>query len=161
MKVCNFHEVVLSDKAANRKGQGAWAALVSFVANAYPGMNDKGIKEELRTKEKTAKEDDKWEPSGAYRSSKSLILRASRLGVKIVQNDEVRGKSDVQDECNELEKTEKTAGQKFTTAINTANSLTEKMNHGELIAALALTHELLKKLKSNVEKAQPQEQKAA
>lgn len=136
-----FKEVVAADKAANTKANGLWGKMVQFVSQEpAASFSDKELKDYLKNRETEAKDaDSKWKPSGAYRSNKSLIIRAVRLKVGLMNGkDTPRGKSEVQDECNELETTEKSPWDQFAAAMNTATKKFDKLEPGQIPAAAAM-----------------------
>jgi len=166
--IVQFSEVKAADKAANTKANGLWGKMVSYVRFTVPedmkGLDAKGkptaLSDFLKNREKDAKDEDKkWQPSPAYRSNKSLILRAVRLNVQLVSRDQPRGKTEVQDECNEIEKVELTPYQQFMTAITTVGKKLDKLEHGQKVTAFAAINELATKVRKEIEGAT--EQKAA
>lgn len=138
--IYEFKGVVAADKAANTKANGLWGQMVHYVRQEPAKSFDHGqLKDYLKEKEKEAREQDKkWNPSNAYRSNKSLILRATRLSVGLMNGETPRGKSEVQDECNELENSTKTPWEQFAAAMNQATKKFDKLEPGQIPAAAAM-----------------------
>lgn len=64
---------------------------------------------------------------GAYRSSKSTIMKAIRLDVELLNSDgTARGKSEIEKECKDKSAEGKTNLDKLLAALNTVSSLVDK-----------------------------------
>ena len=148
-----FQELVTADKAANTKANGLWGKMAVFaMQEPCKSFNHEGAKKYFAEKEKEAKlSDKKWEPSGAYRSNKSLIVRAKRLAVPLVNSHgDSRGKTEVQDDWNELEASAKTPYQQFTAAMETATKKFDKLEVGQYPAAAALVGQLATTIRAKI-----------
>ena len=63
----------------------------------------------------------------AYRSSKSVVCKAVRLGVELLdESGKARGKTEVEKECKELEGGDKSNVDKITTMLGTVSTLIDK-----------------------------------
>lgn len=63
----------------------------------------------------------------AYRSAKSVVCKAIRLDVELLNEDgTARGKTDVEKECNEKEANDKSNVDKITTMLGTVSALIDK-----------------------------------
>lgn len=148
-----FKEVVTADKAANTKANGLWGKMVLYVSQEpAKSFNLDGLKDYLKNREKEAREEDKkWNPSGAYRSNKSLILRAKRLEVSLTNSKgESRGKSEVQDQCNEIERKELSPFDQFMAAVNTVSKKLDKLEQGQKVTAMAAISELANRVRKAI-----------
>src|SRR3990167_10403211 len=153
MSTVLFKEVVTADKAANTKANGVWGKMVMFVSqDPAKSFALEGLKDYLKNREQEAKDEDrKWKPSGAYRSNKSLILRCKKLGVGLLSGDTFRGKTDVQDECNEIEYTAKTPYEQFSAAMEVVGKKLKKLESGQLTTAAAGISNLAKTVREQIE----------
>jgi hypothetical protein len=138
----NFQDVVKADTIVTKRGNDAWKAQVlHFMESLNHLSTDEQCKEVYKELEKVAKAGG-WKPSNVYMANKSVILRAKRLSVPLLDKDKVRGKSAVQDDCNALEDTSKTPFQKFQKAIEQASAYLDKLEPGQIPAAYMLSKEL-------------------
>lgn len=162
-----FKEVVTADKAANTKANGLWGKMVSYcqqLPEQFREVTDgkaKAMSDYLNNRVKEAREQDhKWDPSNAFRSNKSLILRAIRLGVNMVDSrDQPRGKTEVQDTCNELEKKDLSPFDQFMAAVNMVSKKLDKLEQGQKVTAIAAISELANRVRRQI--TGEQEKKAA
>lgn len=162
MNDIKFTEVVTADKAANTKANGLWGKMALFCTQEpMKSFTPDESKDYLKNREKEAREADKrWLPSNAYKSNKSLILRAKRLEVSLLRgNGETRGKTEVQDQCNEIERKDLTPYDQFMAAMNTVSKKLSKLEHGQKITAIAAISELQQRIRKEL--AGEQEKKAA
>ena len=154
MSTIMFKEVVTADKAANTKANGLWGKMVMFVSQEpAKSFNLEGLKDYLKNREAEAKdEDSKWKPSGAYRSNKSLIVRCKRLSVSLLNGASgFRGKTEVQDECNEIEHVERTPYEQFSAAMEVVSKKLKKLESGQLTTAAAVIGNLAKTVREQIE----------
>ena len=149
-----FKEVVTADKAANTKANGLWGKMVMFVSQEpAKSFNLEGLKDYLKNREAEAKdEDSKWKPSGAHRSNKSLIVRCKRLSVSLLNGASgFRGKTEVQDECNEIEHVERTPYEQFSAAMEGVSKKLKKLEPGQMTTAAAVIGNLAKTVREQIE----------
>jgi len=154
MSTIMFKEVVTADKAANTKANGLWGKMVMFVSQEpAKSFALEGLKDYLKNREQEAKDEDrKWKPSGAYRSNKSLIVRCKRLSVSLLNGASgFRGKTEVQDECNEIEKVERTPYEQFSAAMEVVSKKLKKLEPGQIATAAAVIGNLAKTVREQIE----------
>lgn len=139
----NFQDVVKADTLVAKRSGDAWKAQVGhFVENLNHLETDDQCKEVFKELEKTAKAGG-WKPSNVYMSNKSVILRAKRLSVPLLDaKGKVRGKSEVQDDCNALEDNSKSPFEKFQAAVERASAYLDKLEPGQIPPAYMLIKEL-------------------
>ena len=117
------------DEAVNDWWKGLASACMAKQFHALDPDDKAGVKERWKAsfeadyKERTGA----TKMPGAYRSSKSLIMKAIRFDVELLDNDgNARGKTEVTKECEEKAKADKTNVDKLLSALNTVSSLIDK-----------------------------------
>ncbi len=149
-----FKDVVKTDKLVLKNSNNAWQHQVKhFAATLAHLATDVQCKEVYKTIEKEAKVEFNWKPSNVYMSNKSVIIRAKRLSVALMDGDKVRGKSDVQNECNDIESTAKTDFEKYQQALVQAVKYLDKVENGQVPAAFAAAKQLMDKAQQRAEGA--------
>lgn len=119
----------LVEEATNQWWKGLVSACIDQQFYALDPDDKAGVKERWAGVFETAYKDKTGATKmpGAYRSSKSLVMRAIRLDVELLDSEgNARGKSEVNTECNEREKEGKTNVDKLLSTLNTASTLIDK-----------------------------------
>lgn len=157
----DFVQVVKTDRLVQKNSNNAWKAQVQhFHENLRHLETDVQVKEVYKTLEKQQKEEQMWKPSNVYMSNKSVIIRAKRLSVALMDGDKVRGKSDVQNDCNAAEDNTKTAFEKYQQALLNAAKYLDKIDPSQIPGAYVAAKELFAKVNDQAV-AQAEARKAA
>jgi len=160
-KLSGFAEVVRVDRLVQKNSNNAWVAQVGHFQEALSRLEtDVQCKEVYKVLEKQAKADSDWKPSNVYMSNKSVILRAKRLEVSLMDDGHVRGKSEVQNACNAIESNTKTALEKLQAAMVSAVALLDKIDASEVPAAYVAIKGAFTKI-NDLATAQAEARKAA
>ena len=150
----NFKDVVKIDKLVLKNSNNAWKAQVGhFIEHVNHLKTDTECKEVFKALERTERDESNWKASNVYMSNKSVILRAKRLGIALMDGDKVRGKSDVQNDCNEAESTAKTDFEKYQAALVLAVKYLDKVENSQVPAAFAAARRLMDKAQIRAEGA--------
>lgn len=100
-----FDEVVKEAKAAHKREGSLWVLFVEFTTQECAGLKVDELKAVLKAKEdaaKQAKPSVNLQEMGAYRSCKSVIVRAVEAGISLLDGTEVKGKTEVEKELKAL-----------------------------------------------------------
>ncbi len=150
----NFKDVVKIDKLVLKNSNNAWKAQVQhFMENVNHLATDAECKEVFKALERAERDESNWKASNVYMSNKSVIIRAKRLKVSLMDGDKVRGKSDVQNDCNEIESTSKTDFEKYQQALVQAVKYLDKVENSQVPAAFAAAKQLMDKAQIRAEGA--------
>jgi hypothetical protein len=148
----NFQKAAAAVKTLNSKGNSMWGALVAFALDASTN-GASALKDNFKIEERLAAATMRVEmgKNSTYKVAKSVIVRATEMGIPLVDKDgKARGKTDVEADIK-LGKEEKSASEKFKVAMNTATSIAAKLEAKDIPVAAGLVKELLEKITGALE----------
>ena len=97
LSVHSVYDAIVSYSASEQLQGDAWGELVKALAQGAPGQHEQLVDEG----EKAFRDACPGVPMpGAWRSAKSVALGAIKYGIPLMQDNEVRGKSEVQTAIN-------------------------------------------------------------
>lgn len=103
----NFEMLVAEAKLEQKKGVNVWTHMVRFAVLDVPRTGDDVLKDAFKAQEQKYKEQGVNLPEmGSYRSSKSVVMSAFKLGVPVMVGDKVRGKTEVEKDIKALKEKE-------------------------------------------------------
>jgi len=103
----NFEMLVAEAKLEQKKGVNVWTHMVRFASFDVAPLNEEGLKAAFKVQEQKYKEQGVNLPElGSYRSSKSVVVTAVKLGIAIMVGDKVRGKTEVEKDIKALKEKE-------------------------------------------------------
>ena len=114
---------------ASKKEGNLWSNLAGYIGELAQFHDVENVKIVLKNREKEYSDLHKVKLSsiGAYRSAKSVALKAVSLAVNLLSdNGEARGKSEVEKDIKD-NKEEKPVADKLQTAANTMNSIMDQI----------------------------------
>ena len=126
----NFDTAAKYAVDSEKKTGNLWCNLSGYIGELAQFHDVDNIKAVLKNSEKSYGEINKVKLSsiGAYRSAKSVAIKACSLGVKLLDdNGNSRGKTEVEKEIKE-NKEEKPVADKLQTAANTMNSIMDQID---------------------------------
>ena len=157
MNTFKFEIVANAAVAIQNKGTSLWANMAGFIGTyvagqeVTPEVDD--VKAMLLDEELLFGKSNPKAPAlkniGAYRSAKSVALKALEVGVCLLyEKGKPKGKTQVENEIKELaNESVKTPLDKFRSTMNTATAIGDKLlTEMELLSALQLVKELNDKL---------------
>ena len=125
----NFETAAKYAVDASKKEGNLWSNLSGYIGELAQFHDVENVKIVLKNREKEYSDLHKVKLSsiGAYRSAKSVALKAVSLAVNLLtDNGEARGKSEVEKDIKD-NKEEKPVADKLQTAANTMNSIMDQI----------------------------------
>lgn len=129
MSKYNFETAAKYAVDASKKEGNLWSNLAGYIGELAQFHDVENVKIVLKNREKEYSDLHKVKLSsiGAYRSAKSVALKAVSLAVNLLtDNGEARGKSEVEKDIKD-NKEEKPVADKLQTAANTMNSIMDQI----------------------------------
>lgn len=125
----NFDTAAKYAVDSEKKAGNLWSNLSGYIGELAQFHDVENVKAVLKNSEKSYGEINKVKLSsiGAYRSAKSVALKAVSLGVALLtENGDSRGKSEVEKDIKD-NKEEKSVADKLQTTANTMNSIMDQI----------------------------------
>lgn len=125
----NFDTAAKYAVDSEKKAGNLWNNLAGYIGELAQFHDVDNVKAVLKNSEKSYGEINKVKLSsiGAYRSAKSVALKAVSLGVALLtENGDSRGKSEVEKDIKD-NKEEKSVADKLQTTANTMNSIMDQI----------------------------------
>lgn len=125
----NFDTAAKYAVDSEKKAGNLWSNLSGYIGELAQFHDVENVKAVLKNSEKSYGEINKVKLSsiGAYRSAKSVALKAVSLGVALLtENGDSRGKSEVDKDIKD-NKEEKSVADKLQTTANTMNSIMDQI----------------------------------
>ena len=125
----NFDTAAKYAVDSEKKAGNLWSNLAGYIGELAQFHDVENVKAVLKNAEKSYGEINKVKLSsiGAYRSAKSVALKAVSLGVALLtENGDSRGKTEVEKDIKD-NKEEKSVADKLQTSANTMNAIMDQI----------------------------------